>query len=330
MPKQADAEPTDPQRSQSKAVASSSKTVDDKSQHLSPHKSKETRLNPTVNLIHKKKATDTAQTDHNTSPRDSRNKDAKRQPKATASSSKVVDIESHHFSQQQNNQIRPNPTVSLIRKKRAPETDLADQGVSPPKVIRRHIPQNVQPFSPKMTRNRLAEKNKRLENNVAIESNRLKPTTSSNSQTINAKSKSRTAIPQLDGADDIATKKKSVKQPPARAAKRPKAAKKESSYDEDEEDEESSSSEFESSPVKRVKRPTPVQNLKKKTSQKSSGKTIDRRVLSSDDEDLEQSIKAKPNATNFWPEVFSEKEDKWVAVDLLKCKVDAVDSISVS
>lgn len=55
-----------------------------------------------------------------------------------------------------------------------------------------------------------------------------------------------------------------------------------------------------------------------------------RRVLSSDDEDMEKSVEAKPTATNFWSDVFSEKEDKWVAVDLLKSKVNAVDSISVS
>lgn len=160
--------------------------------------------------------------------------------------------------------------------------------------------------SPKMTRHRLAERNKAKENEQnasAVPSKRLK------------------SIPQLDGGGD--TKKR-----PTRNTK--KTATPSSSLEEDDSD-----SDFER--ATRKKRPTPVQNLKKMPRNRLSTparlaerlKPIDRRVLSDDENNENNPVKVSKNATNFWPEVYCEKEQKWIAVDLLKAKVNAVENITV-
>lgn len=264
-------------------------------------------------------------------------------------------IDSPHFSNRKLNKDDSKQGVPKIGSKRS-SAKVIDKGVAPagPKVSRRNINQeqvlhspvkthNTLPAngtkillkrtassqeenppansktskkndvlrSPKMTRSRLAERNNANQNNSAdIKSKR---------------SKTIPSIPQLDGGGDI--KKKS-----SRTTKKP--VKPSTSLDEDDSD-----SDF--APSSRVKRPTPVQNLRKKSRNMLSTsvsllervKPIDRRVLSTDDEDNENSIGkaniAHEKATNFWPEVYCEKEQKWIAVDLLKAKVNAAQNISV-
>lgn len=53
---------------------------------------------------------------------------------------------------------------------------------------------------------------------------------------------------------------------------------------------------------------------------------IDRRVLSTDDE-AQPATKPAASRTDFWPEVWSEKEEKWMCVDLFKGKVDSCETV---
>lgn len=126
---------------------------------------------------------------------------------------------------------------------------------------------------------------------------------------------------QLDGGDDRrATKRKAPnlsklkieKTPPSTGDKRSRTS--------------GSDSDFEPSP-KKVNKPAQlrvVKNIKK-------GAKLDRRVLSSDDDNVAEPSKreSKRDAMNFWVEVFTEVEDKWIAIDLFKPKVDCVDTIRV-
>lgn len=163
--------------------------------------------------------------------------------------------------------------------------------------------------SPKMTRHRLAERNKANENNQKA------------SDVPSKRIKALPAIPQLDGAGDI--KKRSTRN--TKKTIRPST-----SLDEDDSD-----SDFERTTRKRC--PTPVQNLMKRSRNRLSTparlaerlKPIDRRVLSDDEDNENSAMKVNKNATNFWPEVYCEKEQKWIAVDLLKAKVNAVENITV-
>lgn len=149
-------------------------------------------------------------------------------------------------------------------------------------------------FSPKITRKRQAEK--------------------------------KLTIPQLDGAHDDIKKTSS-----SRTTRKNKESKRRGS-------DENSDSDFEPSSSEKKKRPTPVQNLKIKSKKSSNPldrvKRIDRRVFSTDEEDNENAAMntsiSNKKAMNFWPEVYCEKEKKWIAVDLVKAKVNAVQNISVS
>lgn len=69
----------------------------------------------------------------------------------------------------------------------------------------------------------------------------------------------------------------------------------------------------------------------KKSKGESSPKKVDRRVLSTDEEkkpDVKIKVeKNEPIRNDFWVEVWLEKEEKWVTVDLFKPKVDCLDLI---
>lgn len=62
----------------------------------------------------------------------------------------------------------------------------------------------------------------------------------------------------------------------------------------------------------------------KKSARKSQPKKIDRRVISTDDEDVDL---MKSGKTDFWPEVWLEKTEKWACVDLFKKMVGNCDSV---
>ncbi|XP_002015455.2 DNA repair protein complementing XP-C cells homolog [Drosophila persimilis] len=106
------------------------------------------------------------------------------------------------------------------------------------------------------------------------------------------------AIPQLDGADDLPV-----------AKKRLKLEKLQRSPDSDEV--------FE--PARPVKKapvlPKAVEKLRK-----------DRRVLSTDDESGSKG-KPRPDASDMWVEVWSEVEEQWICIDLVKLKLHCVDTI---
>lgn len=69
----------------------------------------------------------------------------------------------------------------------------------------------------------------------------------------------------------------------------------------------------------------------KKSHRLSEVKRIDRRVLSTDDDEGPANDKAKPNQSktkvDFWAEAWSEQEDKWMCVDLFNTKVNSPESI---
>lgn len=157
------------------------------------------------------------------------------------------------------------------------------------------VPDNHLVFSPKKTRSR---------------TNQLKVEDSSKGRKLPS------SIPQLDGGADIKGRSRA-------AAKRSKPIR-----DED------SDSDFEPVRGKKIAKASPV--AEKPKSKPTSSlleriKRVDRRVLSTDDEANEPTELnlEKSRATDFWPEVWLEKEQKWVAVDLLKSKVDAVPNIVV-
>lgn len=165
-------------------------------------------------------------------------------------------------------------------------------------------------FSPRKTRSRTVLQTQEASGQASIR------TASSSSSSRTKRNPPKSIIPQLDGATDV--NKKSSSSTSTRNATRRRRH--------------NSDSDFEPS-EKKNKRTPEVQKPKNKA--KSSLldriKRIDRRVLSTDDEGnevLDNSVRTE--ATNYWPELYCEKEQKWIAVDLLKAKVDAVQSIMVS
>lgn len=123
------------------------------------------------------------------------------------------------------------------------------------------------------------------------------------------KAKLKIKLPQLDGADDTATKKKTKTKAKARSKQ----------------EDSSEDSDFEPTPPKRIRAkttpPKPVNKLL------SKAKQVDRRVFSTDEEteDDKNTIRM-----NFWVEAYAEKEKKWVAIDPVKKKIDCVDFVKVS
>lgn len=68
-----------------------------------------------------------------------------------------------------------------------------------------------------------------------------------------------------------------------------------------------------------------TKSLQKKVKPSTSSSFIDRRVLSSDD-NTEPSPK-NSKGIDIWVEVYSEKDKRWIAIDVLKGKVDCVEEI---
>lgn len=63
----------------------------------------------------------------------------------------------------------------------------------------------------------------------------------------------------------------------------------------------------------------------------SKASKIDRRILSSDDDEKEVKMSSSPKKSkgiDIWVEVYSEKEEKWIAIDVFHGKVDCVQEIS--
>ncbi|XP_037941012.1 DNA repair protein complementing XP-C cells homolog [Teleopsis dalmanni] len=143
----------------------------------------------------------------------------------------------------------------------------------------------------------------------------LRPRQNSNEATNTAEQKKKLAIPQLDGAQDFdSDEDKPLNHRKNKTA--PKLQKLKSRSKEESDDD------FKPSPPKKPKKapilPKAVQNLRK-----------DRRVLSTDEESSDKP-KRKPNAADMWLEVWSDKQDQWVCIDLFRGEVDAVNSIRKS
>lgn len=72
-------------------------------------------------------------------------------------------------------------------------------------------------------------------------------------------------------------------------------------------------------------------NRAKKTANASTSKVIDRRVLSTDSEDenkVTSSPVKKSKGIDIWVEVYSEKDERWISIDVFKGKVDDVKEIA--
>jgi xeroderma pigmentosum group C-complementing protein len=104
-----------------------------------------------------------------------------------------------------------------------------------------------------------------------------------------------------------------------------KVAKKKAKKESFDEDSDSDSS------AKYFKKPEP-KPLKEKSANLSTSAAIDRRVLSSDSDDAApaQSTSSpikKSKGIDIWVEVYSEKDERWIAIDVMRNKVDCVKEI---
>lgn len=136
----------------------------------------------------------------------------------------------------------------------------------------------------------------------------------------------RLKLPQLDGANDV---KKGTNKRTKSNATTVKA------------EESNSDSDFAPSPPKRSRPKVDLNKSAAKSKAKASRRSksttkrntsIDRRILSSDDEEqdsIEDGISNNTNNMNFWVEAYAEKEKKWIPIDPVKKKVDAIDFIRV-
>lgn len=145
------------------------------------------------------------------------------------------------------------------------------------------------PFSPRKTRSKSSQSNE---------------TTNHTS-----KAKLKLKLPQLDGADDIATKDKKRTKTKVRSKQ----------------DDSSEDSDFAPAPPKRIRTKTAPQKPVNKLLSKA--KQVDRRVFSTDEETEEDKNTVR---MNFWVEAYAEKEKKWVVIDPVKKKVDSVEYVKVS
>lgn len=176
--------------------------------------------------------------------------------------------------------------------------------------------------SPRKTRSRM-----RHESNAATTSAQVNGEHPKKSLEKSGRSKSRLClkVPQLDGATDT---------PPSKRADSKKAkgpAKKPSKNNESDSD-----SDFAPSPPKRV-RPKSTsahfpQGAKPKLKALDKVKRVDLRVLSTDDDDdsdMKMQKATKITAMDTWIEAYNEKDKKWIVIDPVKNKVDAVEHIRV-
>lgn len=195
-------------------------------------------------------------------------------------------------------------------------TNTSGKAAGPPAVT-------SQTFSPRKTRSRL-----RGQANTATTSVPVSEEHHSKSDKSRAKSRMCLKVPQMDGASDKLPSKNAVNSKKGKeAAKKPR--KKDTDSDSD--------SDFAPSPPKRAfsKMISPKmggQTKKPKHKALETVKHIDLRVLSTDEEDDGDGKASKPTKMTIldtWVEVYNEKDKKWIVIDPVKNKVDAVDHIRV-
>lgn len=179
-------------------------------------------------------------------------------------------------------------------------------------------------FSPRKTRSGLQrDANRATTSAQARKKNLSKP----DEKPVRAKSRMCLKVPQMDGASDKLTSKSAVKtKKPKEAAKKPRKRDTDSDSDSD----------FAPSPPKRAfsKANSSAhfeQTKKPKPKALGTVKRIDLRVLSTDieDEDERKTPKRKVTVLDTWVEVYNEKDKKWIVIDPVNNKVDAVDHIRV-
>jgi xeroderma pigmentosum group C-complementing protein len=118
-------------------------------------------------------------------------------------------------------------------------------------------------------------------------------------------------------------------------SKKPKKLK-DDDDDNDDDDYKSSGNESDDSSLKlfqRVKKgakPKASSSKSSKKAQPSKSDSIDRRILSSEDEatvNMESGSPKKSKGTDIWVEVYSEKDEKWISIDVFRGKVDCTKDI---
>lgn len=166
---------------------------------------------------------------------------------------------------------------------------------------------------------------------------KVKPTSSPKTNVVTrARQKPILKIPQMDGADDSTSKssrKPNLGKLPKRAARtkavtaiaKKKPSKTRSDNDDDVDDDDGDS-DFAPSPPKRVnRRNTILVESKGNPLLRCKQSSV---IFSEDEKNTEKEKEA--SRANYWVEVFCEKEEKWIAIDLLAAKVDAVEKLRVS
>lgn len=136
-----------------------------------------------------------------------------------------------------------------------------------------------------------------------------------------------TKVPQMDGASDKLTSK---------SATSSKKAKVTTMKSHTQSSDDSDDSDFAPSPPKRIRAKATsahfVQPKKPKSKVLEAVKRVDLRVLSTDDddEDVSKTLKTtKITALDTWIEAYNEKDKKWIVIDPVRNKVDAVEHIRV-
>lgn len=182
-----------------------------------------------------------------------------------------------------------------------------------------------QTFSPRKTRSRVQR-----DANPATTSGQVSGELHSKSDKKPGRTKSRMClkVPQMDGASDKLPSKSGVNSKKAKEAAR-RSRKKDTDSDSD--------SDFAPSPPKRAGSKATssthfVQTKKPKPKALEAVKRIDLRVLSADEDDSDgrkTSKTTKLTILDTWVEAYNEKDKKWIVIDPVKNKVDAVDHIRV-
>lgn len=204
-----------------------------------------------------------------------------------------------------------------------------------PVEIKKHKTSDSAYFNPKVSKGEVNGKDRKpsakAKESTEKPSPKLKTITRS-------RAKAQFKVPQMDGADDTnpkADKKLNLRKLTGRTAKTKAnaavSAQKPSTSAKDFDDISNSDSDFAPTPPKRIKRPL-IQS-KSSSNKKATNKALNQSkprncgVMSDIDED---SPVPPPNGINYWVEVFCEEEEKWVAMNIFKLKVDNIDSVRVS
>lgn len=274
--------------------------------------------------------TDDSRTSSEIAKKTSKNSEEYSSPASKNITPQSQQVDSPHFSnRKKNNAIANNANPNILGKRKLND----EKEGKPLKSKLEKIENNLDHRSPNKPRQRTVKKNENSEGSsgiptsvvsTSVKHRSAKPTEHVFSPKMTRSrmaKKSSLSFPQLDGGDDSVKKKTKSKQS-SKSSKRRKES-------------DNSDSDFEPVSKEVKKRPTPVQNLKSKIKPSSKlidrVKATDRRVFSTDEEDNEQTFDTISNgkAINFWPEVYCEKEQKWIAIDLRKSKINDVQSIVV-